>query len=931
MLTRTHALLVLLSASCMCVPLTPGQANILQTMHKGMGKYVPLASFEETKARVEQIMDAIEDEGAERHAEVQTQIELGCENSLNHCNAYIFANATSAWLEIKWKNDCANRTCECAQDTAFRCNETCYATSKTSGDLEYCLGHECTLERQQPAGSQLAEIFMYGEDEKQIDLTDHSVTVININGSHPAGEGPENLIDGDIATKWFDANRGDLYINFSQPLRVSSMQLVTANDFPDRDPSQFVIKFLDPTSGKYETVASINDNAFAKNDTAGFVPLARGAATQHINTTNCMNLYDVQNGEGACASAMAQNNLTCAKDMCPTCRWHGYCDALCNFVHCDVPVTSIYIHISTLRNPGKCKGELLDRNDWWSREAAYVRDTCGVPWLAPDNWYCYSNRGGEVDCPASKDACQINQFQTTWDTTTKVYTDRFENEPCNQIEDCDDSMKCHLESYQDYLKVFPESVPPAALPVCQQLWNCIGGRFDQFMDNCTENHVTYDQWYKKCDQKKICAHLKEVQETIVHGPVSCQAEHEDLIVKDGLAQLQIDVDCTERTCAQLGLGTIGKCGKYGGYDCCINGTSISAATSGPKLNWTVDGHSEIHNRVVQTTMTCEQFEYYHNYKGLVCPYVDGPNLYKEDAHCKDWSWNILWDQARLGSMQKCMSYGPLWVDAFNKTCFFERVCDPASARIARCDTKPIGVQECSDPRLPLEPYINMTMDAAGYCRCPETHDCQPESGYCKMKWNYTYPPSTLIPQPVDTLAPTDTPSPIVTWDTPTPMIYLTETPETTAPDAAATPVPGAATTPTPAVTPVPNTPVTATPGAVSTPAPAVSTPVPAVTTPTPGTVVTPAPGTASTPAPGTVATPAPGTAVTPTPGTASTPVPAVTTPTPGTASTPAPGTVATPAPGTAVTPTPGTASTPVPAVTTPTPGTASTPAPGTVA
>ena len=773
-------LLVLFSASCMCVTLTPGQVHILQTMHKRMGKYISLlSSLEETKARVEQIMDAIEDEGAERHAEVQTRISQGCESSLHHCVGYIFANETSEWITDKWKDVCANRTCACAQNTAFRCNETCYANSQTSGDLEDCLIHECSLDRQQPAGSQLAEIRLYGADGKLIDLTDRSVTVININGSHPTGEGPENLVDGDISTKWFDANRGDLSINFTKPLQVSSMQLVTANDYPDRDPAQFVIKCLDPTSGKYVSVASINDNAFAKNDTAGVVPLARGAATHHINTTSCVNAYDVRYGDGACASFMAQHNVTCAKDLCPTCGTPGHCDVLCHFVHCDVKAcASIYIQISKLRNPGKCKGELLDRNDWWSREAADVRGTCGVPWLAPDDYFCSSNRRGEVDC-ARKGACQIDQFQTTWDSTTKVYTDVFTNEPCNQIEDCDDSMKCHLESYQDYLKVFPESVPPAALPVCQQLWNCVGGRFEQFLDNCTENHVTRDEWYKKCDQKKICAHLKEVQQAIVYGPVSCSAEHEDLTVNDGLAQVQIDVDCTERMCAQLGLGTIGKCGKYHEYDCCINGTSISVSTTGP-WNGPVDGYPEIRDHVVQSTMTCEQFEYYRNYKGLVCPYVDGPNLYKGDAHCKDWSWDNFWYQTRLGTIQKCLSsYGALWViDVHGKTCFPERVCDPASARMARCDTKPIGVQECSDPRLPLAPYISMTMDAAGYCRCPESHACQPESGYCTMS-------------------------------TPAPGVVSTSAPGTAGP----TPAPGTTVAPVPGATPSPdNTEETAAPG-----------------------------------------------------------------------------------------------------------------------
>ena len=53
---------------------------------------------------------------------------------------------------------------------------------------------------------QLAQLVAYGADGGELQLVDAR----NPRGGNPAGEGPDNALDGSSHTKWLDANKGAL-------------------------------------------------------------------------------------------------------------------------------------------------------------------------------------------------------------------------------------------------------------------------------------------------------------------------------------------------------------------------------------------------------------------------------------------------------------------------------------------------------------------------------------------------------------------------------------------------------------------------------------------------------------------------------------------------------------------------------------------------
>jgi hypothetical protein len=61
-------------------------------------------------------------------------------------------------------------------------------------------------------------------------------TATNPGGSNPAGQGPDNAMDGDLESKWYDSNRGALLLDFGAPVRVDGYSWATADDQPTRDP-----------------------------------------------------------------------------------------------------------------------------------------------------------------------------------------------------------------------------------------------------------------------------------------------------------------------------------------------------------------------------------------------------------------------------------------------------------------------------------------------------------------------------------------------------------------------------------------------------------------------------------------------------------------------------------------------------------------------
>ncbi|MES2921652.1 MAG: hypothetical protein V4819_08900 [Verrucomicrobiota bacterium] len=73
------------------------------------------------------------------------------------------------------------------------------------------------------------------------------VTVANPGGNSPVGEGTGNLLDSNLTTKWLDFNKRELLFTFPAPVTIDAYTFATANDAPERDPSNW--KFLGSADG----------------------------------------------------------------------------------------------------------------------------------------------------------------------------------------------------------------------------------------------------------------------------------------------------------------------------------------------------------------------------------------------------------------------------------------------------------------------------------------------------------------------------------------------------------------------------------------------------------------------------------------------------------------------------------------------------------
>jgi hypothetical protein len=113
---------------------------------------------------------------------------------------------------------------------------------------------------------QLSELVLFDQYGDEIDLSAAVITNPGgYNGAWGSGEEPEYAIDGDLNTKWYDLNGGNLVIRFGlvSARNVASYDWATANDAPERDPIRFSLdqKF------DVDSIWSVLDDTFA---TTGF-------------------------------------------------------------------------------------------------------------------------------------------------------------------------------------------------------------------------------------------------------------------------------------------------------------------------------------------------------------------------------------------------------------------------------------------------------------------------------------------------------------------------------------------------------------------------------------------------------------------------------------------------------------------------------------
>lgn len=67
-------------------------------------------------------------------------------------------------------------------------------------------------------------------------------TASNPGGRCIAGDGPEEMVDGKLSTRWADLHRGPLVLKFPAPVHVDEISFTTAGDLPDCDPVRWMLE-----------------------------------------------------------------------------------------------------------------------------------------------------------------------------------------------------------------------------------------------------------------------------------------------------------------------------------------------------------------------------------------------------------------------------------------------------------------------------------------------------------------------------------------------------------------------------------------------------------------------------------------------------------------------------------------------------------------
>ena len=112
---------------------------------------------------------------------------------------------------------------------------------------------------------QLSE-FLIGMDAVLVNYTDAVAT--NPGGNNPSGEEAPMAIDNSTATKWLDFTSSDLIIDFQKSVTMNSYTFITANDYPERTPRNWVL------------YGSDDDTTYVKIDSQNMTVVPDTALTQ---------------------------------------------------------------------------------------------------------------------------------------------------------------------------------------------------------------------------------------------------------------------------------------------------------------------------------------------------------------------------------------------------------------------------------------------------------------------------------------------------------------------------------------------------------------------------------------------------------------------------------------------------------------------------
>ena len=171
------------------------------------------------------------------------------EKSVGHCDSADCQFSAALWVKVQARQLDPRK--EGARDQAMLW--LWQAHNEMSMHLETLLGRwsassSCLLDVSENGGSrdlQLSEVRLFGQNRHALSI--HNATVFN-DGTNthcrsPKAEAPWQAVDGSAETKWLcHAPTAMLHLVLTAPAVIAGYELVTANDFEDRDPKDWTLK-----------------------------------------------------------------------------------------------------------------------------------------------------------------------------------------------------------------------------------------------------------------------------------------------------------------------------------------------------------------------------------------------------------------------------------------------------------------------------------------------------------------------------------------------------------------------------------------------------------------------------------------------------------------------------------------------------------------
>ena len=108
-------------------------------------------------------------------------------------------------------------------------------------------------------GIQLSQLSLYGPTGEALAVS----SATNPGGVNHPNQRANNLVDGNVATKWFDGGfnvttNSVLLVTLASPSLLTTYELTTASDVPRRDPMSWTLERLHPSTGAWVPLSTID-------------------------------------------------------------------------------------------------------------------------------------------------------------------------------------------------------------------------------------------------------------------------------------------------------------------------------------------------------------------------------------------------------------------------------------------------------------------------------------------------------------------------------------------------------------------------------------------------------------------------------------------------------------------------------------------------